>query len=102
MSLQPQAIPPIPEETARVAHALFPEGNRYMRLRDEVGTIYTDEQFAALYPAGGQFAEQPWRIALLLVMHYMENYTDRQAAEAMRTRIDWKYVLPPGIDRSRL
>jgi transposase len=107
MSLQSQAIPPIPEETARVAHALFPEGNRYMRLRDEVGTIYTDEQFAALYPAGGQFAEQPWRIALLLVMQFMENYTDRQAAEAMRTRIDWKYVLSleltdPGFDFSVL
>ena len=73
-----------------------------MQLRDELGTVYTDEQFAALYPQGGQFAEQPWRIALLLVMQYMENYTDRQAAEAMRTRIDWKYVLPPGVDRSWL
>jgi transposase len=93
MSLQPQAIPAIPEETARVARAIFPIGNRYMQLRDELGTIYTDEQFAALYPAGGQFAEQPWRIALLLVMQFMENYSDRQAAEAMRTRIDWKYVL---------
>ena len=102
MSLQPQAIPPIPEETARVAHALFPQGNRYMRLRDEFGSIYTDEQFAALYPTGGQFAEQPWRIALLLVMQYMENYTDRQAAEAMHTRIDFKYVLPSRVDRSRL
>jgi transposase len=107
MSLQPQTIPPIPEETARVARALFPEGNRYMRLRDEVGSIYTDKQFAALYPAGGQFAEQPWRIALLLVMQHMENYTDRQAAEAMRTRIDWKYVLSleltdPGFDFSVL
>jgi transposase len=68
MSLEPQAIPPIPEETARVARAIFPSGNRSMRLRDELGTIYTDEQFAALYPAGGQFAEQPWRIALVLVM----------------------------------
>lgn len=107
MSLQPQAIPPIPEETARVARALFPKGNRYMQLRDELGTIYTDEQFAALYPVGGQFAEQPWRIALVLVMQYMENYTDRQAAEAMRTRIDWKYVLSleltdPGFDFSVL
>src|SRR6266487_567876 len=80
MSLQPQAIPPIPEETARVARAIFPSGNRYMRLRDELGTIYTDEQFVALYPANGQFAEQPWRIALLLVMQYMENYTDRPAS----------------------
>src|SRR2546421_6148320 len=107
MSLQPQAIPPLPEETARVAHALFPQGNRYMRLRDEFGSIYTDEQFAALYPAGGQFAEQPWRIALVLVMQFMENYTDRQAAEAMSTRIDWKYVLSleltdPGFDFSVL
>jgi transposase len=93
MSLQPQAISPIPEETARVARAIFPSGNRYMQLRDELGTIYTDEHFATLYPTGGQFAEQPWRIALLLVMQFMENYTDRQAAEAMRTRIDWKYVL---------
>ena len=105
MTLRPQAIPPIPEETARVARAIFPSGNRYMQLRDEPGTIYTDEQFVTLYPAGGQFAEQPWRIALLLVMQYMENDTDRQAAEAMRTRIDWKYVLSleltdPGFDFS--
>lgn len=57
MSLQPQALPAVPEETARVARAIFPAGNRYMHLRDELGTIYTDEQFAALYPAGGQFAE---------------------------------------------
>jgi transposase len=48
MSLQPQAIPPVPEETARVARALFPKGNRYMRLRDELGPIYTDDHFAAL------------------------------------------------------
>src|SRR5260221_2849574 len=93
MSLQPQAISPIPEETARVARAIFPSGNRYMQLRDELGTIYTDGQFVTLDPGGGQFAEQAWRIALLLVMHYMENYTDRQAAEGMRTRIDWRYVL---------
>jgi transposase len=60
-----------------------------------------------LYPQGGQFAEPPWRIALLLGMQYMENSTDRQAAEAMRTRIDWKYVLSleltdPGFDFSVL
>jgi len=107
MSLQPQAIPPIPEETARVARALFAKGNRYMQLRDELGTVYTDEQFVALYPQTGQCAEQPWRIALLLVMQYMENYTDRQAAQAMQTRIDFKYALSleltdPGFDFSVL
>ena len=74
-----------------------------MQLRDAVGAIYSDEQCAALYPAGGQFAEQPWRIALVLVMPYMENYTDRQAAEAMTTRLDWKDVFSleltdPGFD----
>jgi hypothetical protein len=69
MSLEPQAISPIPEETARVARAIFSSGNRSMRLRDELGTIYTDEQFVALYPAGGQFAEQPWRMALVAVRH---------------------------------
>jgi transposase len=72
-----------------------------MHLRDEVGTIYTDEQFAALYPAGGQFAEPPWRIALVLVMQFMENYTDRQAARAMRTHTLLEIRVESGVDRSR-
>src|SRR5438132_7605745 len=93
MSLHPQEIPPIPEETARVARAILPQGNRYLLLREELGTIYTDELFAELYPQLGQPAEQPWRLALVTVMQFMENYTDRQAAEAVRLRIDWKYVL---------
>jgi hypothetical protein len=105
MSLQPENLPDIPEETARVARSLFPTGNRYMWLRDELGAIYTDEQFASLYPKVGQLAEQPWRLAVVSIMQYMENYTDRQAAEAMKTRIDWKYALSleltdPGFDFS--
>ena len=107
MSLQPQEIPPIPEETARVAHAILPQGNRYLLLRDALGTIYNDERFADVYPHLGQPAEQPWRLALVTVMQFMENYTDRQAAEAVRMRIDWKYVLSleltdPGFDFSVL
>ena len=107
MTLHPQEIPPIPEETARVARAILPQGNRYLLLRDELGTIYTDELFADLYPRMGQPAEQPWRLALVTVMQFMENYTDRQAAEAVRIRIDWKYVLSleltdPGFDFSVL
>ena len=86
-------MPPIPEETARVARAILPQGNRYLLLRDELGTIYSDELFADVFPRWGQPAEQPWRLALVTVMHFMENYTDRQAAEAVRLRIDWKYVL---------
>ena len=107
MSLHPQEIPPVPEETARVARAILPQGNRYVLLRDELGTIYSDELFADVYPRLGQPAEQPWRLALVTVMQFMENYTDRQAAEAVRIRIDWKYVLSleltdPGFDFSVL
>jgi len=91
--LHPQEIPPLPEETARVARAILPQGNRYLLLREELGTIYTDELFAEGYPRLGQPAEQPWRLALVTGMQVMENYTDRQAAEAVRIRSDWKYVL---------
>jgi transposase len=90
--MRPQAIPPVPEETARVAHLLLPKGNRYLLLREELGSLYQDEQFQALYPRLGQPAEAPWRLALVSVLQYMENYTDRQAAEAVRVRIDWKYL----------
>src|SRR2546430_14586281 len=93
MSLQPQKLPEIPEETARIAKILFPKSNVYMWLRDELGAIYNDEQFAALYPNSGQLAEQPWRLAIASVIQYMENYTDRQVAEAVKTRIDLKYAL---------
>ncbi len=63
MSLQPETIPAIPEETARIARAIFPKGNRYLLLRDDLGTIYTDELFLELYPHGGSYAEAPWRLA---------------------------------------
>ncbi len=93
MSLQPQQPPAVPETTARVASAAFPKGNTYMKLRDELGVIYQDERFAPLFPAVGQRAEAPWRLALVTVMQFAENLTDRQAAEAVRARIDWKYAL---------
>ena len=107
MSLHPQKLPEIPEETARIARSLFPKGNIYMWLRDELGAIYTDEQFIALYANIGQLAEQPWRLAIASVIQYIENYTDRQVAEAVKTRIDLKYALSleltdPGFDFSVL
>src|SRR5215472_17518757 len=93
MSLKALPIPPIPEETARVAHAVFPHGNIFMQLRDTLGTIYTDEAFADLFPTHGQPAEAPWRLALVTVFQFMEGLTDRQAAEAVRDRLAWKYAL---------
>jgi transposase len=90
MSLHPQALPPIPEETVRVAHAVFPKGNVYMKLRDELGTIYQDHDFADLFPRRGQPAEAPWRLALVTVIQYAEGLTDRQAVNAVRRCIDVK------------
>lgn len=91
--MHPQPIPAIPEETVRVAHAVLPEGNGWMQMRDELGTLYEDTDFADLFPSRGQPAEAPWRLALVTLLQYGEGLTDRQAADAVRTRIDWKYVL---------
>ena len=107
MSMYPQEIGPIPAETMRVARAAYPKGSLAMRLRDELGGLYQDEQFGSLFPSRGQPAEAPWRLAIVLVLQYVEGLTDRQAAEAVRGRIDWKYALglelaDPGFDASVL
>jgi len=107
MSMYPQELGTIPEETARVARAACPKGTLAMRLRDALGELYQDEQFAALYPVEGQPAYVPWRLAVVTVLQYAENLTDRQAANAVRERIDWKYSLgldltDPGFDFSLL
>jgi len=91
--LRPQPISPIPADTARVARAAFHTGNPWLRLRDDLGLFYTDERFAPLFPTQGQPAEAPWRLALVLVFQFAENLTDRQAADAVRGRIDVKYLL---------
>ena len=107
MSLDPSPIEPVPEETARVARAIFPKGNRYLLFRDTLGTLFTDPLFADLFPTRGQPALAPWRLALVTLFQYIEGLPDRQAAEAVRTRIDIKYALglsltDPGFDFSVL
>lgn len=91
--LKPLVEMEIPEETIRTAKAAFPKGNIYMTLRDELGRIFDDSFFAGLYPSLGQPAESPAHLALVTIMQFAENLTDRQAAEAVRSRIDWKYGL---------
>jgi transposase len=93
MSLKPTPIDPVPDETARVAQAAFPAGNLYIRLREELGTLFEDALFADLFPARGQPAEAPWRLALVSLIQFLEGLPDRQAAEAVRSRIDVKYLL---------
>jgi transposase len=93
MSLKPSAIDPVPEETVRIACAAFPKGNIYLAMRDEIGIAFSDADFAELFPRRGQPAFAPWRLALITVMQFLENLSDRQAADAVRSRIDWKYAL---------
>lgn len=93
MSLHPADDDAIPEETRRVARAVFPNGNLYVQMREAFGTIFSDTMFAPLFARRGQPAESPWRLALITVMQFLENLTDRQAADAVRARIDWKYAL---------
>ena len=93
MSLRPSLASAVPASTAMVARAAFPRGNPYMRLRDTLGTVFTDQQFAALFPSHGQPAEAPWRLALVTLLQFAENLSDRRAADAARSRIDWKYLL---------
>jgi hypothetical protein len=78
----------VPVETARIAHQVFPKGNRYLKLRDELGSIYSDRDFETLFPSHGQPAQCPWRLALVCVMQFSEDLSDRQAAEAVRSDTD--------------
>jgi len=93
MCLHPEPIGEVPETTTQVARAAFPKGTVYMQMRDELGTFYEDEDFAELFPSRGKSAMSPWRLALITIMQFGENLTDRQAADAVRGRIDWKYAL---------
>ena len=44
MSLRlPQPVPPVPDDTARIARAAFPHGNPYLRLRDRLGPCSTTQ-----------------------------------------------------------
>src|SRR5215211_7613358 len=107
MSLHPTVSGEVPTPTAAVARAAFPRGNPYLRLRDRLGTIFTDAQFARLFARCGQPAECPWRLALVTLLQFVEDLSDRRAADAVRGRIDWKYALSleltdPGFDASVL
>lgn len=93
MSLKSQPVYAVPTDTERVAKAAFKKGNPYLTLHDELGPIFQDSDFAEQFSNVGQSALPPWRLALVTIMQFRENLSDRQAAEAVRSRIDWKYLL---------
>jgi transposase len=107
MSLRAPLAYALPDETVRIARAAFLKGNPYMRMRDVLGPIYTNPDFAPLFPRRGQPAEAPAHLALVTIMQFAEGLSDAQAADAVRGRIDWKYALAleltdPGFDASVL
>ncbi|MGV9568062.1 IS1182 family transposase, partial [Streptomyces sp. NPDC003480] len=107
MSLRPVPVPPVPEPTARVARAAFRKGCLAIRVRDELGPLFCDEQFTSAFPRRGGPALSPGQLAMVSVLQYAEGLTDRQAADAVRARIDFKYCLgleldDPGFDFSVL
>lgn len=93
MCMYPLPIGSVPAQTALVARAAFPKGNPYLTLRDELGSVFEDSDFEELFATVGQQSLQPWRTALVTILQFREGLSDRQAAEAVRARIDWKYLL---------
>ncbi len=105
--LRPEANQNIPEETVRIARAAYPKGNLYMQMRDEFGPLYEDKAMRKIFSRTGQPAVVPWRLIWVTVMQFAEGLSDREAADAVRGRIDWKYALglaldDPGFDHTVL
>ena len=93
MSLRAVPFPEIPVLTVEVARAAFPGGTLAMRLRDEFGGVYESTDFLEAFAYRGAPATSPGVLALVSVLQYAERLTDRQAADAVRGRIGWKYAL---------
>jgi transposase len=84
----------IPEETASLARDLYDNDNVYVTMRDKLDLWYKDSDYASLFTSTqGRPVESPGRLNLIMVMQYAEGLTDQQAAEFVRSRIDWKYAL---------
>jgi transposase len=93
VSLRVGGLGPVPKQTARVARAAFPKGSPPMRLRDVLGPVFTDTDFADLFPTRGKPGLSPAMLTMVLLLQFSEDLSDRQAAQAVVGRIDWKYAL---------
>ncbi|MFJ8955193.1 transposase [Streptomyces sp. NPDC102381] len=107
VSLRPRLPGEVPAQTAEVARLAFPTGCLCARLREVLGPVFRDEDFAGLYPVRGKPAWSPAQLALVSILQFTEGLSDRQAAAAVRARIDWKFLLgleltDAGFDHSLL
>ncbi|MEV8100747.1 IS1182 family transposase [Kitasatospora sp. NPDC085879] len=103
VSLESRRDVGVPELTARVVRASFPKGTLAIRLRDALGPLLEDGSFAEAFPARGRPAVSPGALALVSVLQFAEGLSDRQAADQVRARMDWKFLLgleldDPGFD----
>src|SRR3954453_23502544 len=90
---QPSPWREVPAETARVATKVFRKGGVPIRIRDELGSWCADVDFAAAYGVRGAPGISPAQLAMVTALQFTENLTDRQAADAVRGRLDCKYCL---------
>jgi transposase len=95
MSMRPQSWPEPAAEISQAVRAMY--GRRRAPLpvviRDELGEVFADVEFAQAFAVQGPAAWSPGRLALVTVLQMAENLTDRQAADAVRDKISWKYAL---------
>jgi transposase len=97
MSIRPRVGVEVPELTARVARASNPSGTTAMWVRDRLGGLWEDEDFAGWYPRDGRPGISPAQLATVSVQ-FLLGLSDRDAAEAVRCRIDFKYALGLDLD----
>src|SRR5271169_5579260 len=111
MSMQPVPWPEPDPQIAAAIKAMY--GSRKterplaVEIRDRLGQWLADEDFAAAFGDRGRPGWSPSRLALVTVLQRAEKLTDRLAAEAVRARLDWKYLLglpldDPGFDHTVL
>src|SRR4030042_28769 len=98
MSLPPRKEYCVPEETARVARAIFPDGNLYMQWYDQWGTLFEDRDFVALFSREGQPGLSPMRLCLVLLLQFAEGLSDRQGAGVGRHPLDREIPFLLGAD----
>src|SRR5207237_3961194 len=98
VAMQPDPWPEVPDGTAKNAKRAFRKGSVAMRARDELGAWYQDEAFRVTDGTRGAPGISPAQLAMVTVLQFTENLTDRQAADAVRGRLDWKYCLGLELD----
>jgi transposase len=98
MSVRPRLGVEVPELTARMARASNPAGTTAMWVRDRLDGLWTDEDFAEWYPRDGRPGISPAQLATVSVLQFLLGLSDRDAAEAVRCRIDFKYALGLDLD----